>query len=438
MDGNIDHPLVTGVVYNGLHRPPWELPGQHALSGWRSRELKGGPRGNQLLLDDTAGQLQAQLRSDHLHSQLALGHIVRVEDNAGRKEARGEGWELRTDGHGVARAAGGLLLTTEARAGAAGSMKDMDETALRLVSAAEQHRRRAAEAHHQGALDSHAQQGAVADAVAAQGDAVRGRGGATFPELSEPHLVLASPAGIVATAAKSMHLASGEHTALTSGGSLSIAAGDGFFASVRETFRLFVRNAGMKLIAASGKVTIEARSDDIEAVAHKVLSLISQSDWVDIRGRKGVRLHGGDSMIEISDKVQFYTSAPTLFHGNLETRGPKHKPQPEPGKPVPPTTEQLHHVVQAAPGGKVYANMAYTLYKGDAKVEDGVTDEFGRIVVEHERGAPRYRVLLPDGEEFLLRVADRFPERGGKESEQARSSQGFRALDDTPEGRWHQ
>src|SRR5690606_25655268 len=97
-------------------------------AGMRSRELGGGMRGNHLVLDDTKDKIQAQLKSDHQCSQLSLGHITRIEDTNGRKDARGEGWELRTDGHGVARAAKGMLITTEARQAGRGPIKDMSET----------------------------------------------------------------------------------------------------------------------------------------------------------------------------------------------------------------------------------------------------------------------------------------------------------------------
>ncbi|WP_295990253.1 type VI secretion system Vgr family protein [Rugamonas sp.] len=325
MNGNIDHPLIINAVANAHNMPPWDLPGQLALSGWLSREL-GGRRSNRLVLDDTAGQLQAQLGSDHQHSLLSLGYITRVEDRVGRQDARGQGFELRTDGHGVARAARGLLLTTEARPNAASTVTSMDETAQRLTAAGGQHQSRAEMARQHGALESSDQQGAVAAVLKAQNDAIRGQGG-DFPELSAPHLVLASPAGIATTTAQSTHIASDEHTALTTGRSLSVATGDGFFASIGEALRVFVHKAGMKLVAASGKVTIAAQSDEIEAIANKVLSLISETDWVDIRGRKGVRLHGANCMLEISDKVQFFTSMPTLFHGNLETLAPQNRPQ---------------------------------------------------------------------------------------------------------------
>ena len=82
-NGNIDHPLILGALYNQKHMPPWSLPGQQSLAGLRSRELGGGTRGNHLVLDDTKEMIQAQLKSDHQCSQLSLGHITRIEDSAG-------------------------------------------------------------------------------------------------------------------------------------------------------------------------------------------------------------------------------------------------------------------------------------------------------------------------------------------------------------------
>lgn len=118
-NGDPDRPIVTGRVYNRLNMPPRELPGQKNLSGFRSRELSSdghspGGGSNHLALDDHPGKIQAQLKSDHQSSSLSLGHIGRIDGTSGRKDDRGQGAELRTDGHGAVRAAKGLLLTTEA------------------------------------------------------------------------------------------------------------------------------------------------------------------------------------------------------------------------------------------------------------------------------------------------------------------------------------
>lgn len=288
----------------------------------------------------------------------------------------------------------------------------MDESTQRLVAAATLQKALADAAHTNDLPHAEGDQIAVAALVKKQNDAIAGaRSDVPFPELDAPHLVLASPAGIASTSAKSTHIASAEHTALTAGKTLSIVTGESLLASVTNAIRLYVHKAGMRLIAAAGKVHIQAQSDDITAIANKVLTLISETDWVDIRGKKGVRLHGGAAMLEISDTTQFFTPSPTLFHGNLETRAPKNRPQPDAptrkldalAEPVA-DPEFLYHDLRAHPAGGNYEYLAYALYKGDTKVEDGMTDQSGRAKIRHEPGTPSYRIVMADGEEFLLNV----------------------------------
>jgi type VI secretion system secreted protein VgrG len=303
LDGNIDHPVILGGLHNYTHMPPWQLPEQRALSGLRSRELAadgGSRRGNHLVLDDTPGKIQAQLKSDHQCSQLSLGHITRIEDTGGRKDARGEGWELRTDGHGVARAAQGMLITTEARPNAASHIKDMGETCHRLTAAAEQHRLLGDVALKNGAQETGDNQVDVAIVLQAQGKEIEGApsGKGGFPELAQPHLVLVSPAGIASTTAQSTHIASDLNTAITSGKSVSIAAGDGFFASIRQAFRLFVQKAGMKLIAASGDIDVKALSDNVNVLAK--LNITHTANRIVISAKEDIVINGGGSYAKFS------------------------------------------------------------------------------------------------------------------------------------------
>lgn len=379
-NGNVDHPLILGALYNGTHMPPWRLPEQAALAGLRSRELAGGgKRGNHLVLDDTAGKIQAQIKSDHQCSQLSVGYITRIEDTSGRKDARGEGWELATNAWGVARAGQGMLITTEARPNAASHIKDMSETTQRLKVAEQIQEQLVEMAQHYGAQEEPQQADAVAD-IKAQNEGIRGAGKGAFPELAEPHLVLSSPVGLELSTAKSTHIASSRHTAITSGKSLSIASADSLFASIGKTFRLFVHKAGMKLIAASGKVSMQAQSDDVEIIANKVLALLSESDWVNIRGKKGVRLHGANHMLEISDKTQFFTSSPVLFHGNLETLPPKSVSQSLNEKVSGYHFDQEVNFLQV--DGKPAQNTAYELVRDDGAVKEAKTGASGSTEVQ--------------------------------------------------------
>lgn len=88
LSGDPDRPIILAALANRRNMPPWTLPEQRALTGWRSRELATGAgnapggRGNHLVLDDTPEQLQVQLKSDHQCSQLSLGYIVRISKDA--------------------------------------------------------------------------------------------------------------------------------------------------------------------------------------------------------------------------------------------------------------------------------------------------------------------------------------------------------------------
>ena len=388
-NGNVDHPLILGALYNGTHMPPWKLPEQAALAGLRSRELGGGARGNHLVLDDTKEQIQAQLKSDHQCSQLSLGHITRIEDTAGRKDVRGEGWELTTNAWGVARAAQGMLITTEDRPNASAHIKDMGETAQRLASAAQIQEQLASMAVDHDAQETGQQDEAVED-IKAQNSAVRGSSKESFPELAEPHVVVASPAGIELTTARSTHIASDRHTAITSGKSLSIASAGGLFASVSKTFRLFVHRAGMKLIAASGKVSMQAQSDNVEIIANKVLELLSETDWVNVRGKKGVRLHGVNNMVEIGEKVQFFTSAPVLFHGNLETLPAKSVSQAFNERSSDYQFDQEVNFVNS--NTRPEKDVAYEILRDDITVIGGKTDSDGSTSLQKGPGIESYTI----------------------------------------------
>ncbi|MGA3973778.1 type VI secretion system tip protein VgrG, partial [Ralstonia nicotianae] len=307
LDGNPDHFLIIGVVHNAHRMPPWQLPAQGALMGIRSRELTpdGGndPGGssNHLVLDDTAGRIQAQLRSDHLNSTLSLGHITRIDGTAGRQNPCGQGFALDTEGHGASRAAGGMQVTTEALPGGPGNMMDVGAPVARLTVAHNMHERLSEAARTAGAQQAD-DQGEVAKQLHQQNTDLKGNGGdpaqGRFPEFQQPHLMLASPAGIESSTAGSTHQQSNAHHAITSGGHASIATGRSFLASAKDAIRLFAYRLGLKLVAASGDIDMQALKNGINILAK--LEIKMEGKRVEINGTDGVRLNGGGSYIDLS------------------------------------------------------------------------------------------------------------------------------------------
>lgn len=295
LNGDPDCPIITGRVPNRHNMPQWPMPGHHALSGFVSKELHGG-RTNTFVQDDTQGQIQTQLQSDHQNSSLSLGYITRVLRGTGRQDKRGEGLEARTDGHAAVRAALGLLLTTLRRPEAEGGMMSVED-----VIAFVQEALTLADSLGQSAVNGQAQTGEqqdVAKVLHRQAGAIKG--GGKLAEFSEPHITVASQAGILTSAPGTTHIASGEHIALTSGQHLSFSSGGGMYATATERFSLFVQRDGIKLFSAKGKLEMQAQSDAMDLLAQKVLRILSTTDWVEISGKKGIRLNVGGNEIRIT------------------------------------------------------------------------------------------------------------------------------------------
>jgi Rhs element Vgr protein len=342
LEGSPDRPIITGRVHNESNLPSWQLPDQSALMGFRSRELSGANgnmasgRSNHLLFDDTKDQIQTQLRSDHEASQLSLGHITRVEDNTGRQDGRGEGFELRTDSVGAIRSGKGMLISTDARPLAKSHISDINEATTRLGKSQTLQAQLGKLAQQHSAQESGGDQSDVADALQSQNDGLKGSstgGNGSFPELNEPQLLVASAAGTAVSSTGSTHVASGEHTALTAGSNISLGAGKSIFASASEKLSIFVHRMGMKLIAASGKVQIQAQNDELELLAKKVVGIISTTDWVNITAKQGIRLTAGNSQFVVSaEGINGFTPGGNTIHAASHgTQGPQSIPAQFPG-----------------------------------------------------------------------------------------------------------
>ncbi|HEX7937179.1 MAG TPA: DUF2345 domain-containing protein, partial [Paraburkholderia sp.] len=367
-----DKPYISDRMVNQFNRPPWKLPDNLALSGTRTCDLKGN-QANQFVADDTPQKLQVQVSSDYAQSRLVLGHNTRIEGNAGRKEARGEGWELATDAHGVLRANFGMLITTETRNGAASPAKDMGETVQRLKQAREQHETLSHAAVQAQALDSQ-DQSDVVTALKKQSDEVKGqRTGEAFPELKSPHLVMASPAGIEATTSGSTHIASGEHTALTSGGHVSVSSGSNLLASARQAIRLFAYKLGIRIVSYAEDIDIKALRKNLNLLAK--LDITQTASRITISAAQDILLKGGDSYIRLeTGKV---TVGALRYEVNAKLSNLPPKPMGVDAKGLPAVEANDQTFKMFTPSGLALPGIAYRM-TADSGTHIFQTDQLGR------------------------------------------------------------
>ncbi|WP_233866527.1 type VI secretion system Vgr family protein [Paraburkholderia adhaesiva] len=300
--GDPDKPYIAGRHVNQFNAPPWVLPHNDALSGWRSQSLEG-PGSNTVVTDDTPGKLQVQVSSDQANSRLVLGSNTHIDGNQGRAQARGEGFELATEAHGVARANWGMLITTETRAGASAPVKDMGETVQRLTQARELHEDLSQLAVRHNAQTTAASQQDAMQTIKAQNTAIKGgvvSSSNPSPEMTRPDLVLASAAGVATTATDSTHQASINDHAVTAGRDYSVSAGRHYLMSVRGAISLFAYQLGIRFFAAKGRVEIQAQSDEMALAALKDITISSTDGRIVINAEKEVWIGAGGSYIQIN------------------------------------------------------------------------------------------------------------------------------------------
>jgi Rhs element Vgr protein len=351
LEGDIDRPLVVGALYNGRGEagipatpggrgaeadtrafaqssdhapsaqgnesggssPAWHgaSPGEHAaggqrnagaLSGIKSREF-GAAGFNQLVFDDSPGQLRTQLATTQHASQLNLGHLIHQADNH-RGSFRGLGFELRSDAYGVVRGKGGLLLTSYATAAdepagdnaagiaLAGQLKGL---AAQLSQAAKTHETVALAAHigtagqaksvlddkraplealHtalKGMVSSRSQAEAEVDAAARTTATADDK----VPHLGAAVVAISAKAGLGVVAAEDIHLAAGEGLTLASGGDASWAIGGAARLHTGQAIGILGGATKPGTGAAGTGLTVVAAKGDIELAgagrrAHRV------------------------------------------------------------------------------------------------------------------------------------------------------------------------
>jgi type VI secretion system secreted protein VgrG len=336
IEGDIDRPLATGVVYNGTHRPPTfsgagQLPANKTLSGVKSKEYKGS-RYNELLFDDTTGEIRTKLSSEHAKTQVNQGFLIHPRTN-GQGRPRGEGLEARTDAYAALRGARGILIAAEAREAAANDHLDSKELSSQLSTSLELSKNlsEASVQHQAAALEANP----TAEHLLAVSKATYQQAGTEVAGYSEPILALSSPAGIVAATPKSQQLAAGQHLHLSSQSDTNLAVGNRLVMAIKEAWSVFVATAGIKLFAGKGKVEIQAQDDAIEATAQKDFRISSVQGHVVISGKESVTLYAGGAMIRLQGgNIDFHCPGKQTFKAATRSfEGPASESNPLPVLP---------------------------------------------------------------------------------------------------------
>ncbi|TCM70912.1 type VI secretion system secreted protein VgrG [Acinetobacter calcoaceticus] len=297
-DGNIDRPFVVGRIHEAQRTPTQfdrkgQLPATKKLSGIRSQEV-GGSGFGQLRFDDTTGQISSQLQNSHGATQLNLGHLSHPKDQA-ESDSRGEGFELRSDQWGAVRAGKGLLLSSHMQDQASGVHLDASPAKQQIES-----NLNSSQALSEVAKNQQTDPLEVLDKLKGFIDQIEQENEAKAKSFKQALMLLSAPNSIALSSNEDIHLAAKQQISFSAGESINLSTQKNLLAHAQDKISLFAAQQGARLIAAKGKVEIQAQGDEMDLIARKKLQVISTEESIDLIASQKIVLTAGGSQIEIS------------------------------------------------------------------------------------------------------------------------------------------
>ncbi|WP_347911453.1 type VI secretion system tip protein VgrG [Pseudomonas grandcourensis] len=373
--GDPDRPYIAHALHDSQHPDPVTMYNE-------KRNVLRTPANNKLRLDDTRGQEHIKLSTEHSgKSQLNLGHVVDAE-----RQKRGEGFELRSDGHGAIRGGKGIFISADKQEKAQGVQLDMDAAITQLESALSLARSLAE---------------AARGAKVTPGDtASQQRLTQALNGLAEPGLLLHAPAGIGLLSPEAVCLSSGsESVAIVAAHNVDLSAGQNITATAEDGISLLAHSADMQLKAAKGNLDLHALEGLLNALAKGDIRIESVDGRVHIRAEKELILECGGVFVRLKDG-----DLDQGAQGNIYQRA-KHVQKLG--------SARLHTPATPLPGGysgeyvlkdEAQAPLAFTRYRittEQGEVFTGVTDKEGRTMSAHTLLPGGLKIEFPDSTKWI-------------------------------------
>lgn len=219
-------------------------------------------------------------------------------------------------------------------------------------------------------------------------------------------LLLASPNGIALTTPEDIILQASQDIATSAQGSMNLSAQKNIVAHAQEKISLFAAQKGLRAFAAKGKVELQAQDDAIEAIARKVIKLISTEEKIEITSPKEIVLTAGGSQIKINAQGIFTTTG-----GKFESKAGQHEFT---------NGEKLSYEIPQLPNTVLYSNkldiydlfwesdlnqLSYKAFIPDTNAfVSGQIDEHGRTGRISTADPSKVQVLVGSNDEWGLSI----------------------------------
>jgi type VI secretion system secreted protein VgrG len=397
LGGDPDKPIIVSQVYGGKAPPPsfshvGALPGNKYLAGIKSKEVQGN-RYNQLRLDDTPAQINAQLSSQHGYSELNLGWLTHPRA-AGKGNARGEGAELRSD-HAVAvRGARGVLISADARQQASGKQLDRAEMVglMEALQGVQQQLSALSTKHYADESDDQGLSQLTAYLKQWEAGSNTAGSGAGVDSGGKPIVAVSAPAGLALTSQENIAIGAQTHIDLVSVGNTQLSIGKKLRARVADGISLFAHKLGIKLIAASGKIDLQTHTDDIEVTSAKRI-VLTAADEIVLQAPK-VRFVTQGAQVGGGTITQQSSGAHTIKSSKFDHVGPGGGNVPGLDLPTSNLQTDEKFVLARRGSGRPHVNKRYRIELEDGRTIEGVTDHLGQTELTQDMALKIARLTL--------------------------------------------
>ncbi|EOL8995939.1 type VI secretion system Vgr family protein [Cronobacter sakazakii] len=273
--GDPDRPYIAHAQHDSAHP-------DHVTRDNHTRNVLRTPANNKLRMEDQRQQEHIKLATEYGKTQLNLGHLVDAQ-----RQARGTGFELRTDEYGAVRAAKGIYLSAREQLKAQGPVLAMTETLSQINQANSEMQalNNAAKVAQALTCDIGTQLNLVQDRLA---------------QLHSAVVLASAPYGVALSSGEHLQLTSTKNTMINAGQHLDVGAMKNLSVTVEKALGLFAHKDGAKVVANQGEVEIQAQHNTMSLFARDRFTITSNEDEIVISTPETLTLNGGGSYLKLS------------------------------------------------------------------------------------------------------------------------------------------
>jgi type VI secretion system secreted protein VgrG len=362
-NGDPNRPYIAHVFHDSNHE-------DHVNNQWHTRNVIRTWGKNKLRMEDFKGKEHVKLATEYNKTQLNLGHLVDA-----KREQRGEGFELRTDGWGAVRGGKGLFLSAHEQNLARGTQLDMEAVNKQIDNAL-------------STMKNLTRMAKEAKAVVAECEAQHSMFEEELKQLKQAVFLASSPKSMALSSGKHLQLAANGHLFANSGGNMDVGTGANFTVASGKAISLFANTGEMKLFANKGKVAIQAQKSTLQLAAYKDLDVSSSNGEIRISAKKSIVLACGGGYLKIHPSGEVEIGSPLKIKMKSPLYGEDPASLPTEFPPLPKHFSSRIDVYDLF-WQSGFGQVGYEGVMEDGFEVKGVLDEFGRTgrLDAHEKEA---------------------------------------------------